>query len=173
MSYINRKCHDDEVTRYLLFLMSALFAASQAAAQDYQSAVGLKFGGYENGLSLKYMLPDAHALEGEIGLRAHGLVVTGLYERYLEAFNTPGLKFYVGYGAHLGGVGKGEYHDFTGSNQDYTSGHVLLGIDALGGLEYVIPNYPIAVSLDINPRVELLAGPFFDVAPGVGLKYTF
>jgi hypothetical protein len=37
----------------------------------------------------------------------------------------------------------------------------------------VIPNSPIAVSLDLNPRLEIATGPFFDIAPGLGIKYTF
>jgi hypothetical protein len=41
------------------------------------------------------------------------------------------------------------------------------------GLEYKIPTAPIAISLDLNPRAELATGPFFDIAPGLGLKYTF
>jgi hypothetical protein len=49
----------------------------------------------------------------------------------------------------------------------------LIGVDGVLGLEYVIPKSPIAVSLDLNPRVELAKEPFFDIAPGLGVKYTF
>jgi len=37
----------------------------------------------------------------------------------------------------------------------------------------VIPKSPIALSLDLDPRAELATGPFFDIAPGLGVKYTF
>jgi hypothetical protein len=99
-------------------------------------------------------------------------VVTGLYELHQEAFKTPGLKFYYGFGAHLGSVGSGVYKTY-GGDQYYNNNRILLGADGVLGLEYKIAEAPIAISLDLNPRVELATGPFFDLAPGLGLKYTF
>ena len=142
-------------------------------AQSYKSALGLKFGGYENGISGKYFTTNYIALEGLIGFRSHGVVFTGLYEIHQEAFGVKELKFYYGAGAHIGAIGKGLYRRFNGDNQTYNNGHILLGVDGVLGLEYIIPKSPIAVSLDLNPRAELATGPFFDIAPGLGLKYTF
>jgi hypothetical protein len=148
-------------------------AQTQSSADTYKSAVGLKFGGYENGISLKYFTTNQVALEGIIGFRDHGVVITGLYEIHVNAFNVEGLQFYYGAGAHIGAIGKGDYKRFNGDNEYYNSSHILLGIDGVLGLEYLIPRSPIAVSLDLNPRIELATGPFGDIAPGLGLKYTF
>ncbi|MBD1366923.1 hypothetical protein IDJ77_24140 [Mucilaginibacter sp. ZT4R22] len=153
-------------------LCSFLLIANRSQAQDYKTAVGLKFGGYENGFSVKHFLDQGTALEGILGIRSHGAVLTGLYELHQPAFNTAGLKFYYGFGAHLGTIGKGNYRNF-GNDQYYDSSHILLGADGVLGLEYKIAEAPIAVSLDLNPRLELATGPFFDLAPGLGLKYTF
>ena len=90
-----------------------------------------------------------------------------------EAFNVPELKFYYGAGVHIGAIGSGVYQKYGGNDEVYNSGHILLGIDGVIGLEYIIPKSPIAVSLDLNPRVELATGPFLDLAPGLGIKYTF
>jgi hypothetical protein len=147
--------------------------AKLANAQDYKTALGVKFGGYENGFSVKYFPQNNVALEGVLGFRDGGVVVTGLYEIHQEAFGVPELKFYFGAGAHIGAIGSGVYHTFDGSNQTYNESHVLFGIDGVLGLEYIIPKSPIAISLDLNPRAELATGPFFDLAPGLGLKYTF
>jgi len=154
-------------------LVSILLFSERSAAQNYQTAVGLKFGGYENGVSIKYFSTPDIALEGELGFRAHGVVFTGLYEIHQEAFGVKELTFYYGAGAHLGAEGSGVYQTYDGSNETYNQSHILLGVDGVLGLEYKIPNSPIAVSLDLNPRVELATGPFFDIAPGLGLKYTF
>jgi hypothetical protein len=135
--------------------------------------VGLKFGGYENGPSIKYFTNNAIALEGVIGFRSHGVVFTGLYEVHQVAFGVNALKFYYGAGAHIGAEGAGVYQSFGGNSQTYNESHILLGVDGVLGLEYKIPNAPIAISLDLNPRAELATGPFFDIAPGLGLKYTF
>lgn len=153
-------------------LCSFLLIANRSQAQDYKTAVGLKFGGYENGFSVKHFLNAGTALEGILGIRSHGAVLTGLYELHQPAFNTAGLKFYYGFGAHLGTIGKGNYRNF-GNDQYYDSNHILLGADGVLGLEYKIAEAPIAISLDLNPRLELATGPFFDLAPGLGLKYTF
>lgn len=163
----------------LALLISAVLITNRSQAQaqvqdsqDYKTAVGAKFGAYENGLSVKYFASPTVSYEGILGIRSHGLVVTGLYEINQGAFNTPGLKFYYGFGAHIGAVGRGDYKRF-GNDEYYNSSHLLLGADGVLGLEYVIPQAPIAISLDLNPRVELATGPFFDIAPGLGLKYTF
>jgi hypothetical protein len=164
-------------TYFLLIIGSLLFFGNSAKAQDYkpnyQFALGLKFGGYENGISGKYFMTDNTAIEGILGFRSHGLVVTGLYEINQKAFSTEGFRFYYGFGAHVGGVGAGVYKRFGGDNEFYGSNQILLGADGIIGLEYVIPKSPIAVSLDLNPRIELATGPFFDIAPGLGIKYTF
>lgn len=158
-----------------LAIMMALFLliSKRSAAQDYKTAVGLKFGGYENGLSIKYFMESSIALEGIIGIRQHGMVITGLYEFHQEAFGIHELKFYYGAGAHLGAIGAGVYQRFNGDNEPYSRAQLLLGVDGVLGLEYLIPKSPIGLSLDLNPRAELATGPFFDIAPGLGVKYTF
>jgi len=164
-----------------LFIASALiFSGKKSMAQstpaktdDYQIAAGLKFGGYENGISGKYFMNNSTALEAILGFRQKGLVITGLYEIHQVAFNVPALKFYYGFGAHIGAIGSGTYKRFNGDTQVYANNQVLLGADGVIGLEYKIPDAPIAISLDLNPRIELATGPFVDIAPGLGIKYTF
>ena len=159
-------------TTYILaFFFAFLLAGNRANAQDYKWAAGLKFGGYEIGPSGKYFMQSNVALEGIIGFRNQGVVVTGLYEIHQPAFKVDKLKFYYGFGAHLGSVGRREYMYF--GNPRYYDASLLIGVDGVLGLEYIIPKSPIAVSLDLNPRVELARGPLFDIAPGLGVKYTF
>jgi hypothetical protein len=161
-----------KLTLLAILIVSGLFLSNKASAQ-YQTAVGLKFGGYENGISGKYFMnPDA-ALEGVLGFRSHGLAITGLYEVSQTAFGVKELNFYFGPGAHIGAVGAGTYKRYNGDDYEYHNSSILLGIDGTIGLEYTFPDYPIAVSLDLNPRVELATGPFFDLAPGLGIKYVF
>lgn len=156
----------------LIFSLLFLLSRNAKAQDSYQFAVGLKFGGYENGISAKYFMDNATSIEGVAGFRSGGVVFTGLYELNQEAFGVPALKFYYGAGAHVGAIGKGDYRRF-GNDEYYNSSHILLGVDGVLGLEYFIPKSPIAVSLDLNPRVELATGPFFDLAPGLGIKYAF
>jgi len=163
---------------YFLSILAALLFISvqsnaQSTTQDYTFSAGLKFGGYENGISGKYFMDNSTAIEGVFGFRNNGVVITGLYELNQEAFNVPALKFYYGFGAHIGAIGNGTYTRYTGGKEVYSTNQILLGADGVIGLEYIIPNSPIAVSLDLNPRIEIATGPFFDIAPGLGVKYFF
>lgn len=162
----------NKLTLFLIVLVSGLLLGRSASAQ-YQVAAGLKFGGYENGVSGKYFLNDNTALEGVLGFRSHGLAITGLYEIHQTAFGVNELKFYYGGGAHIGAIGSGTYKRYNGDDYNYHNSTILLGADGVIGLEYAIPQSPIAVSLDLNPRLELATGPFFDIAPGLGIKYMF
>ena len=153
-----------------IILVFALIINRDLRAQDYNMAAGLKFSGYENGFSFKYNYQPKVALEGIIGFRNQGIVVTGLYQLYSKAFDVSGLSFYYGGGAHLGGSGNGVYHTLSGNDQLTVGSKFLLGADGVVGFEYLIPQSPIAISLDLNPRIELASGPFFDITPGLGLK---
>ena len=158
----------------IIFAIICLTALTrQLHAQGYKVAAGVKFGGYENGFSGKYFLDPNTALEGVLGIRDHGVVLTGLYELHQTAFGVKELKFYYGAGAHLGAIGSGIYQRYNGDDVTYNNSHVLLGVDGVIGLEYMIPKSPIAISLDLNPRAELGIGPYFDIAPGLGIKYMF
>lgn len=171
-----------KISLLVMLIVAGLLLGNKASAQDqnqtptpapYQVAAGLKFGGYEDGISGKYFFNNNNAIEGVLGFRSHGVVVTGLYEIHQTAFNVKELNFYYGAGAHLGGVGAGNYRRYSGDDYQYHDSSVLFGLDGVIGLEYVIPQSPIAVSLDLNPRVELATGPFFDLSPGLGIKYVF
>ncbi|WP_184550511.1 hypothetical protein [Mucilaginibacter sp. FT3.2] len=162
-----------KLTYILLFSVAFLLIGKRSQAQDYKWAAGLKFGAYEIGPSGKYFLDNTTALEGILGIRDHGLVITGLYEIHTQVFNVDKLNFFYGFGGHAGSIGAGYYHRFGSDAEYYKDRHLLLGADGVLGLEWTIPRSPIAVSLDLNPRLEVATGPFFDIAPGVGVKYTF
>lgn len=156
-----------------LFLIVAIaFCAKTASAQSYQTAAGLRFS-YESGPSIKYFTSPNIALEGVLGFREKGVVFTGLFEIHQAAFNVTGLKFYYGAGAHIGGVGAGGYRVYNGDYRVYNNSSLLFGADATIGLEYLIPGTPIAVSADLDPRIEFIRGPFFNLTPSIGVKYAF
>ena len=156
-----------------LFILFAIICFGKAVkAQSYQTAAGLRFS-YEGGASIKYFSSPNIALEGVLGFREKGVVFTGLFEIHQSAFNVAELKFYYGVGGHVGGVGKGGYRIYRGDYRVYSNSSILLGADAVIGLEYLIPGSPIAVSVDLDPRIELIRGPLFNLAPGLGIKYAF
>ena len=78
-----------------------LSLSSMGFAQDYTTGIGIR-GGYFNGLTVKHFVSDQAALEGIFTSRWRGFQVTGLYEIHNQAFNTPRLNWYYGFGAHIG-----------------------------------------------------------------------
>lgn len=159
-------------TIYFIIVIAAfVITGKQAQAQvSYRSAVGLKFGGYEIGPSIKYFFDNDQAIEGILGFRKGGAVVTGLYEKHVPIFNVDKLNFYYGGGFHIGGIDKGTYND---GRDYYDNKRILIGLDGVIGVEYTIPQTPISLSVDLDPRIEFATGSTFDLAPALGIKYSF
>jgi hypothetical protein len=144
-----------------------------SAQANYNTAVGLRIGGYENGITLKHFINSDTALEGIIGFRPGVFVVTGLYEKHAVAFAEPSLTWFYGAGAHIGGISENRYYRAYGKDRYYDNSGILLGADGILGLEWQIPELPVSTSLDLHPRIELARGPFLDLEAALTIRYTF
>jgi len=155
----------------LLSLITLLTVTSRTQAQsmgsEYRTALGVKF--WPGGLTIKHFIRDNRALEGVAYFWGHGFRFTGLYEIHGDINGAPGLKWYVGPGAHIGVYNEYWHRD----DHYYDDGDASFGVDGVLGLDYKIKGAPIALSLDINPYVEFLNGAYVDVWGGLGIKFTF
>ena len=156
-------------------IVVVVFSSSKSSAQaNYSTGVGIRGGGYENGLTIKHFTNSSTALEGIIGFRPGVFVVTGLYEKHAVAFSEPSVNWYYGAGAHIGGIdGNRYYRRYAGDRYFYENNGLLLGADAILGLEWKIPEIPFAISVDVHPRLELARGPYFDIEPAATLRFLF
>lgn len=128
----------------------AIVITGQVKAQEYINAIGLR-GGLAQGITFKHFLSTQDAAEGILAVRWGGFFVTGLYERHLPAFDTDGLYFYYGGGAHIGfwdNVSSGWFDDGI----SYT----VIGIDGILGLEYVFNEIPFNIGVDWKPAFNLI-----------------
>ncbi|ADY53094.1 hypothetical protein Pedsa_2550 [Pseudopedobacter saltans DSM 12145] len=157
---------------FLTALFSILFFLN-TKAQDYTAGVGLRFGGYENGLTGKYFVDENTAYEGILGFRTGVFVLTGLYEKHAPLLDVPDLKWYFGLGAHIGGINGERYRRYTGNDDKVYKSGLLLGADAVIGAEWLIPNAPLSLGADLHPRLELAKGPFLDLEPAITIRYIF
>lgn len=152
----------------ILILISNISSGQENST--YATGIGLR-AGWTTGITVKSFINDKAALEGILGTRYRGFIVTGLYERHALAFNVPGLHWFYGLGAHLGAFRGAYYRDRWGDY--YTDNTVSVGIDGILGLEYNIMDIPFSIALDIKP--------FFDIImPGYGywdgalsIRYVF
>lgn len=136
-------------------------AKAQSMGTNYKTALGVKVwdGG---GISLKHFTTPTAALEFIGYFYRQGARITGLYEIHGPISGAPGLKWYIGPGAHIGFYDK-QYGDRT-----------YAGIDGVLGLDYKINRAPINISIDWQPSFEFGDNRgFVGSWGGLGVRYTF
>src|SRR5882757_6700066 len=145
--------------------------SGQAMGQSYKTALGVKVWGDGGGISLKSFVQPNRAFEGVAYFWNRGTRLTGLYEFHFDIDGAPGLKWYVGPGAHLGFYNN-RYYD-----RNYYDGNgagTFVGIDGVLGLDYKFADVPINLSLDWQPSFEFGANRgFMGNWGGLGIRYTF
>ncbi|MBL7744117.1 MAG: hypothetical protein JNN00_11630 [Chitinophagaceae bacterium] len=154
--------------RRILVLAAVLFTGLLSQAQsksatgyDYTTALGVKVwdGG---GISLKHFFTEKNAGELIGYFWSQGVRFTGLYEIHGNINNAPGLRWYIGPGAHVG-----FYNSKNGDG-------AFVGIDGVIGLDYKFNGAPINLSLDWQPSIEFGDGRgFWGGWGGLGIRYTF
>ncbi len=153
----------------LILCVSVLLAltttvTAQSKGSTYTTALGVKiFDG--GGITLKHFVNDKAALEGIGYFWSRGARITGLYELHFDINGAPGLKWYIGPGAHIG--------FYNNNNRNYGGG-TFAGVDGVLGLDYKINNAPLNLSLDWQPSFEFGTGRGFTGNwGGFAIRYTF
>jgi hypothetical protein len=136
--------------KVLIILVIAISASSVIKAQDYKTSLGLR-AGYPYGLTVKHFLNKTNAIEGILASSYGGLTITGLYEFEYWTGKYPGLNWFWGAGAHVGfwDAGRNPHVEET-----YTG--AVLGVDGVIGLEYTFDEFPLNLSIDLLPSLNLI-----------------
>ncbi|NML67072.1 hypothetical protein HHL22_17845 [Hymenobacter sp. RP-2-7] len=143
--------------RFQLALLGGLLAlARPAAAQKYDTALGVRLGGGNYGLTLQQRLASRLTLEGIAGLGQREYSGTVLAEYHFGILG-PSLNYYFGAGGHLG------------HNKD-TGGYS--GLDALVGVEYKVAFLPIALSFDFKPSLEFSGDDYARFPTAFSIRYV-
>lgn len=132
----------------LIFLMASSLSLN---AQNYNTGIGIR-GGLSNGLTIKHFVSSSSAIEGIVAGRWGGILITGLYE-FDNEFNTPGLNWYYGAGGHVG-IWDTPKHASWWVEGDVSS--PVIGVDAILGIEYTFADFPVSISLDWKPAINLI-----------------
>ncbi len=117
---------------------AAVLLAQPAAGQKYRTAVGLRSGGGDYGLTVQQLVLPKTTVEGLAMFGPHERTFTVLAEQHFGILG-PSLNYYFGAGGHYGS------HQENGS---------FGGIDGLIGAEYKIAFLPIVLSIDFKPTIE-------------------
>jgi hypothetical protein len=154
------------VSLIAMLIVSISFAESKSTnSSTYKNALGVKVwdGG---GISYKHFFKGNNAGELIGYFWNRGFRITGLYEIHGNFADAPGLKWYIGPGAHIG------FYDYVRKNNRIEGTYI--GVDGVLGLDYKFKGAPINISLDWQPSFEFgeFVG-FINYWGGLGIRYTF
>jgi len=168
------------VKRTITIFILTLLAAG-AMSQNYQQAAGLRLGA-SGGITYRRLFSANAAGEVMLLGQNHGTSVVFLFEKQKPAvlFDDLNLNFIYGAGAHIGGASH-SYNcndPYNHNSNYYYSGYntLQLGFDGFVSFEYLIPRYPIALSLEAKPYFEFFDDHNFGIHLFViafGARYTF
>lgn len=150
--------------RLALIAFFVLLLSITANAQNYTTALGLgiDFGDGVTyvGPSVKHAFAEHHVGQAELGFEDSATAITALYQYHDDFENAGGLNWFAGGGASLFLI------DGGGS---------LFSLRGSVGLDYRIPNVPLAFSFDWRPALALdsdVADRFEAGAFGLGIRYV-
>lgn len=150
----------NNVKRIFTLIIIVFFAGTQAFGQEYRQAAGLRLGG-AGGVTYRRLFDRNLAGEVMLVSQNHGTSLAFLFEKQRPAllFDNLNLNFIYGAGAHIGGANNNCEHYDSYPYGHYHSGYntMQLGFDGFLSFEYIVPRYPIALSLESKPYFE-----FFD-----------
>jgi hypothetical protein len=152
---------------FLAFLSITIISQTFAQKSDYKSALGLKF--YPGGISYKTFIKSNVAIEGVGYFWEYGSRITALYQFYGDIDAVDGLKWYAGFGAHIG-----FWNDRWKNDYPTRESSLAIGVDGVLGIDYKIGGAPINLSLDWQPSFNLVGYNYFESGwGGLGIRYTF
>jgi len=162
-------------TLKMLLLATGILLAGWSKAQ-YNTAIGLRVG-ESSGITVKHFTGRG-ALDFLVSFWPNDLGLFCVYEIH-QPIGSQGFNLYYGGGGHLAFNTyryRAYYYDRYGRAWWYRDrGGFGIGIDGIVGLEYKIPNVPLAFSLDIKPFIEFNTDRniYFSPDPGLGIKVAF
>lgn len=156
-------------------VLSLVLCAEKANAQrgELDYAIGLRLGP-GTGLSVQKFKTDRKVIEGILYTRYRGFNLCGLmqfHERLTRSVK--GLKYYYGGGAHVG-----RYSYYAGHpawrNEANKGSEVVIGFDAVLGLEFYLPDLPVQVSVDWKPEYNVVGWSGFSPDNGaISVRWRF
>ncbi len=145
----------------LIFILTILMALN-SQAQQYSTAIGLK-GGYAfqggGGINLKHFLGGSSAVEATLGGGTNTIWIQGLYERNQNLSHD--FEWYYGFGGNLG------------LRKLDSNTNLILGADAVLGLEYTFDDFPLNLAVDTGPSIIIVSDFDFGWGGRFAVRYAF
>jgi len=135
---------------FLLLFLFLIFSAV-SSGQAYRTSAGLR-AGMPYGLTIKHFINKTNALEGIVAGTPGGFFGAGFIENEHNTIIYPELCWYWGAGIHAGFLDTRRYKNLY-TEEDFVG--AVMGVDGMFGLEYTFDEFPINISLDLFPSINL------------------
>ena len=116
------------------------------------------------------MITENKAIEGLMAVRWGGVIATGLFEKHKKLGSGNDLRWYYGGGAHLGYHSRENVVDPTPEQR--RNAYINIGVDAIIGIEYTFPTFPLNFAVDYKPAWDFTGDRFF-VGEGIGFSVRY
>ncbi len=151
-----------KIIKPAVFVIACLLGNHYLHAQDYRMALGIRLSNstptLNNSISGKYFITDRSAIEGLVSFGSR-FGLGGLVEIH-NPLNVQGLRWYYGAGAYVG----------FESNPSQT----FVGPTGVIGLDYKFTNFPVNLSVDWKPELDILPDiNFVPDAFSLSVRFTF
>jgi hypothetical protein len=146
---------------------AGIINTAKAQSQLYRTAIGLN-AGYNYGITLKHYLNAKNMVEGIVNFN-YGTGITILYEfNNRHPFDIDEFDWYYGVGGHV------KFINGRRANAFYSdlNAHVVLGIDAIIGLEYTFKDIPVNLGINLKPELNFTTDNVFWFDGALTLRYV-
>jgi hypothetical protein len=156
-----------------ILLIALLYTLSVNAQEPGPVGLGIRANPDGAGITAKYLFTDRLALESQLNASSgnyndNGTSVTIglLLEQHFDLWD-PSWRIFIGGGFHVGTWNR--YGD------SHVSPFSVFGLDAIGGIEYLVPCAPIGISVDVKPSMNFISGvtTFPNNTFGLAIRYYF
>ncbi len=160
------------------FLVSLFAVSAQQQQAPYTLGIGLRAGSQSStcGVTFKGFVHRLTALEAQVGWANSAPAGTLLLEQHFSLLRYHMLHAYVGVGGHYTHrSGFSNYTDLRSGTTVYIDGGSAYGVDAIAGIEFSFPSFPVSISLDLKPMLEFNQQNSYEflVDKSIGVKFVF
>lgn len=145
----------------IVLCLSALLMIAAGARAQRSTGIGVRLTPDGLGFTGKFFMDRNIAFEGQVnaggvmGGDGESFTLVGLIQYHIP-LGEPNWRLYFGGGAHIGSWNRDRRRWENGRWRD-DDNEFILGIDAVGGIEYLFKTAPVGLSIDVKPAVNLLS----------------
>lgn len=160
------------VSIILLLIVECSYAAVPQAKYKYGLGIII---GEPTGISGKFWLNKKEAYDGGISWRfgdyfnIHADYLYHNYNVFDEAVIKGLLPLYYGFGGRVIFDNEHRYRKHY-EDKDYD---IIFGARAIAGLEYLVPEAPLDIFLELAPVINLIPEIDLDITGGLGIRFLF